>query len=192
MYLHRRVKQRLEQQPLTPRGSISISMALMLCSSDDASGSTMIAMQRSTSLSVQPVHAISGDLHDAFMVLMQIHLIRKLSLRDCLHMQEAYALPIWFHPKTVAMNHRNNLASDTPLNFQLRNSIRMISQPGIFEKQSGSSDWMMMTKSNQCRCSEDFYQLQHGCLQHWREWTASNLPADPFLIDKVEEDFVLW
>ena len=123
------------------------------------------------------------------MVLKRIYLIRTLLSRDCLQMQEAYALPICFHPKPVAMNHRNNLASDTPLNLQLRNSFRIIFQPGFFD---GSSDWMVMTKFNQCRCSEDFDQLQHGCLQHRREWTASHLPTHPFLIDEVEEHFVLW
>lgn len=41
-------------------------------------------------------------------------------------------------------------------------------------------------------CSEDLDQLQHSCLQHGRERTALNLPADPLLLDVIEERFVLW
>jgi hypothetical protein len=123
-------------------------------------------------------------------------------------MIETQALPIishWHCPTAVAVNHIEIFARDTLLAFEQRPCssntsicklkphhslanvlLRRAQQLGLdVEDFVGGVD-------HHCRCSEDLDQLQHGRLQYWRERTPRDLLADPFPIDVVEEDFVLW
>lgn len=105
-----------------------------------------------------------------------------------------------FRPKTVEMNQRNSLASNASTHAWMTPIPRTTraTQPayafnqGCLTKRYSRSDWMVVTVTCHYQCSEDLDQLQHGCLQHRAERTLLDLLTDPFLINVIEEDLVLW